>query len=87
MPSHIEVAMVVNVFTAAYLLEISTAAVYKAIHEGRLRGLQHGGIFWLPLSQIATRLGKTEEALLDVIGSKKRLTFLDPAEVSRFDTV
>jgi hypothetical protein len=54
-----------NTKTASWLLGIGQAALYKRIREGRTEWLKFGGMYMLPLKEIAKELRMTQKDLTD----------------------
>lgn len=67
----------VDIYTAAYLLKVTTTALYRAIHRGGLNYFHDGKRYWIPLREVAERLGKTEEEVIATIRQEERLSALD----------
>jgi excisionase family DNA binding protein len=60
----------VDVSAAACMMNITTAAVYKSIHKGRIGYLHDGRHYWVPVHEVTKAAGKTEQEILAQLRSK-----------------
>ena len=67
----------VDVYTAAYLLKITPAALYKAIHSRKIPYFHDGRRYWVPLTVVAERLHTTTTELMKKMGPEERLSHID----------